>query len=300
MKNRKLLSKFPSLIALFLTAAMLLTMVGFAAEASATAEVTNADSQSDLVVNVDGTLPTTMAANSDPGFPAAIITEYGVTFTSASDTIRTDWDRSGCQLDTQFLTGDYLLRRLRLTFNDAYDLYDAHIALQDQNSISTVMALTYGNSSRTLRDYLSNSTYRNCKGNDGIETLQNLKRYSEYRNNSTVRRIVDNALSDIERYYAPNIREGLAFFFPEAMLRNMSAQQLLQLSTLVVETPEYRNFHNTLYGHDCGLVRSLLNNGYSLSYIVQRYTDQAESAVATIWPDYQERMNDYWRTYRSW
>lgn len=278
---KKRFSKSMSILSLVLALAMVLTTVGFAAEANTYA--------------LDEGI-----ANSDAIDPAAYLDARYTSVITLDGYLRTDWDRSGCQLDTQFLTGDYLLRRLRLTFNDAYDLYDAYNILKDKNTISTVMAITYGNSSKTLRDYLSTSTYRNCRGNDGIETLQNLKSYSEYRNNSTVRRMVDNALSDIELYYAPNVRESLAFFFPESMLDSMTPQQLLQLSALIIDTPEYTAFHNSLYGHDCSTVRSLLNRGYSLDYVVRLYTSQAETAVKTIWPDYQDRMDDYWRANRAW
>lgn len=271
MKNGRKISKLLSLIAMVLTLMVVLASTAFAAEDAR--YVTNP-------------APYTIARNGE------------VTLASY-DEIRTDWNNDGCQLDTCFLTGESMLRRLRLTFNDAYDLYDRYLSVADASTVDAVMYKKYqgyGN----LRAYLSDTTYNRYFNADGALMLQNLKASSEYRNNATVRWLVDSQLSSMESYHAPALRRSLAFFCNETILESMNIAQLKSMAAAVLETPEYIQFRNTLFGHDCSTVKSLMNQGYSLDYVARLYSSQAENAIKVIWPDYVERMNEYWRLNRAW
>lgn len=271
MKTHRKSSKILSLIALTLALVMALTSTAFAA---------------------DNTRYGTYSA-------PYTITRNGEVVLATYDEIRTDWNNDGCQLDTCFLTGESMLRRLRLTFNDAYDLYDFYQSAANASTVDAVMYAKfqyYGN----LRAYLSDATYNQYFAPDGAAMLQNLKASSEYRNNASVRWLVDSQLRNLESYYAPALRRALAFFCNETILKNMNLAQLKSMAAAVLETPEYIQFHNTLFGHDCSTVESLMKAGYSLDYVARLYSNQAENAVKAIWPDYVDWMNEYWRANRAW
>ena len=114
------------------------------------------------------------------------------------DEIRTDWNRDGCQLDTCFLTGDSMLRRLRLTFDGAYNLYDVYQMVAEATTADAVLYdysyQRYGY--KNLRYYLTDNVLNACYDADGAKLLRNLKSSSTYRRNSTVRWLVDTQLSD--------------------------------------------------------------------------------------------------------
>lgn len=227
------------------------------------------------------------------------ITQYGVVLTVDNTTIRTDWNNDGCQLDSCFLTGNSMLRRLRLTFNEAYDLYDYYQSAINASTPDTVLYTNYhryGN----LRNYLSNGTLNYYYSADGAQMLENLKASSEYRNNATVKWLVDTQLASLETYYAPQLRRALAFFCAEPILAHMNLAQLKSMAEIIMATPEYIVFHNTLFGHDCNTVNELMKLGYSLDYVARLYSSQAEQAVKVLWPDYTERMDAYWRINRAW
>ena len=80
----------------------------------------------------------------------------------------------------------------------------------------------------------------------------------------------------------------------------MDFVQLKAMAESIIATPEYVQLRNTLYYHDCSTVNELMRYGYTLDYIARLYSSRAEAAVKAIWPDYVERMNDYWRENRSW
>ncbi len=228
--------------------------------------------------------------------PPYTIDRYGnVTITVSDTTVKTTWDGDGgCQIDTYFLSGQSLLRRLRLTFNSAYDLYDSYLRAVQANSVDAVLQKEYRGYGK-LADRLYRSTIQSYQGTDGIGFLCNLRLSWEYRNDYITRWMVEKALADLEATYAPSLRSKLELFYPQELLNSLSLSELQLQAGFVVNTPQYIVFHNTLFGHDCSTVESLLKRGYSASYIAQLYSNQAKAAVVALWPNYQDLMNDYWR-----
>ncbi len=221
--------------------------------------------------------------------------DYGrLMFSVDSSRMRSDWDKSGCALHGQF-DYDCAMRRLRLTFYNAYNLPIVAQELRNVNTYDGVLNLSCNG--QTLRSMLSYTTIEGCRGKDGIQTLGNVKQYPEYRSSYWVRQAVDGLLQQINGgTYTAKLRQSLAYFFPEAMLARMSASQLLEMSDLIVAMPEYIAWHNALYGHDCYTVNNLLRQGYGVSYIADAYTRQAITATQRIWPDYLQ----WEETYRTW
>jgi len=218
---------------------------------------------------------------------------------ASSDSIKTTWDTSGCWLHGSFDSVDTEMKRLRLTFQGAYDLYKYYTDLYYGNQVSSVLDKDYGGFGR-LRNYLSSSTIAQCQGKDGIATLKSLKSFSyEYYANASVRAIVDGELSFLESTLA-KLRTSLAFFLPSSVVRSMSDDSVTYIAYAITSTPEYRYFHNTLYGHDCSAVKALTAQGYSQDYVRYAYTYQAKLAIEEIWPDYEQRMSDYRNTTHAW
>lgn len=238
-------------------------------------------------------------AKSNPQMPIYSTGEYGVALSVIGYGLVTEWDTSGCQLHGMF-DGDCMLRRLRLTFDDAYQLksiFDACHAVNDANyALFTAYHPSYGR----LSDYMSEATFRQYLGNTAYETLKNLRASAWRSPYWQVRQIVDEELATFDGYYAVSLRRSLAMFMPEAILKDMNVTRLMDLAKAILNSPAYIEFFNTLYGHDCSTVKNLMGRGYSLGYVAQLYTNSAESAVKTLWPDYQRRINTYRQTHGGW
>lgn len=218
---------------------------------------------------------------------------------ASSTEIKSNWDTSGCWLHGSFDSTSVKMKQFRLTFQGAYDLYKNYVDLYYANTADNVFHRSYGGYG-SLSGYLSTSTINQCWGNDGSTTLRNLKNTYEYRTNATVRTIVDGELYLLEVTYPDKVRESMAFFYPASMLKSLPIDQLTYLAYVTVSTPEYRFFHNSLYGHDCSAVRALTAQGYSQDYVKYAYTYQAELAIKEIWPDYEQRVADYRNATHAW
>lgn len=238
-------------------------------------------------------------AKNDP--PPYTINRYGEVTIYVNDTIiKTDWDHDGCQLDTCFLTSDSLLRRLRLTFNAPYDLYDTYQRALAANTTEGVLQKTYGRYGK-LDDYLSASTIRRYYSQSGIDFLYGLQRSREYQTNTMVQCLVSWNLNDLEVNLPDSLRRSLGYYFySDRYLERLSLRELMDLAAIEISTPEYIVFHNTLFDHDCTTVESLMKRGYSLDYISRLYSNQARAAVEALWPDYVDMMDDYWYENRAW
>ena len=238
-------------------------------------------------------------AKTDP--PPYTINRYGEVTIYVSDTaVKTDWNHDGCQLDTCFLTSDSLLRRLRLTFNAPYDLYDTYQRILTANTTEGVLQKSYGRYGK-LNDYLSASTIRRYYSSSGIDFLYGLQRSREYQNSTIVQCLVSWNLDYLEYTQADSLRRSLGYFFyTNRYLERLSLPELMDLAAAQISTPEYIIFHNTLFDHDCTTVESLLKRGYSLDYVARLYSNQARAAVETLWPDYVDMMNRYWEENRAW
>jgi len=218
---------------------------------------------------------------------------------ASSTDIKTNWDTSGCWLHGSFDSNNVKMKQYRLTFQGAYDLYAHYTNLYYANTADSVFNRSYASYGK-LSNYLSSSTVNQCWSNDGVSTLYNLKNTYEYRNNATVRTIVDGELYLLEVTYPDRVRESLAFFYPASMLKSLPLSQLTYLAYITTSTPEYKFFHNSLYGHDCSAVRALTAQGYSQDYVRYSYTYQAEQAIKEIWPDYEQRVADYRNATHAW
>lgn len=222
-----------------------------------------------------------------------------VILSTGSTYIRSDWDASGCPLHGKF-DYDCTMRRLRLVFYEAYNLPATAQALRSFNSYEDVMNSSYIGG-RTLRSQLTDYAAENCRGADGIETLQKLKQFPEYKYYTETQQTVDGILVEINYgARAENVRRSLAYFFPRTMLDSMTVPKLLELATIVMDTPEYIAFHNCLYGHYCSTVNNLLRQGYSIDQIAEAYTQQARLSVSRIWPDYQTRLENFRNSTHAW
>lgn len=289
-KSRKLLS----LLALILIMAMALTSAGFAADTAKSAD--HQDELPAYMTTEDGGIMLTPNSTEFVQYRYAVTEDGGIALVSGSTTSASYYQNTGCPLDYLGAT-DPNLQWLRLTFNDAYSLkYETEVAAND-NSADTVLK-SYYRDYGTLERALSAATINRCKGNDGVDLLTNLQGTYEYRTDRTVRYLVDSCLYNLEECTAPRLRLGLKYFFPESMLGSMKLQELQALADIVLATPEYKAFYNSLYGHDCNLVNTWIRQGYSTDVILRTYANQAESAVKTIWPDYLDKVDQFKRTYK--